>query len=364
MAQRLTNTHMHIYLKGAMIMKRKHWFFTVPVVILLSAAILFTSCAKSADEAQLYDANPVASTMAAAMYDGYAEEDAAMTYSTSMRQVAGDYLSAKEEQAAGVDYENNEVAAKAAGEDGAAEPVSAAGRKLIKDLYAHIETREFDKYIAAIEAKTAALGGHVSGKDISDGGYYAYQATRNANLVLRVPADDLKEFQKALGENGKVINTNESERDVTMQYTDVDAHIKVLRTEREALMKLLEQANSTEELLLVREQLTRVRYELDALEGQMRVMEDQIALSTVTLYVQEVERVTQDRPKGFWAGAWDMFKDSVDNIIWGLRDFSQGFLGAIPYLVLLLIPVVILIVLLRRRIKKRRAAKAAQAAQE
>ena len=339
-------------------MKRKHWLIAIPVAILLSVAILFTSCAKSADEAQL-DANLIAeTTMAAAMYDSYAEEDAVMTYSTSMRQVAG-----KGGQDPGVDYENGEVAAKAAGENGTAEPVSATGRKLIKDLYAHIETREFDKYIAAVEAKAAALGGHISGKDTSDGGYYAHQATRTANITLRVPADQLEELRKVLAENGKVININESVRDVTMEYTDVDAHIKVLRTEREALMKLLEQANSTEELLLVREQLTRVRYELDALEGQMRVMEDQITLSTVTLYVQEVERMTPERAKGFWAGAWDMFQESVDNIIQGLRDFSQGFLGAIPYLVLLLIPVIILIVVLRSRSKKRRAAKAAQTAE-
>jgi|GEM_PF-2724281 len=345
-------------------MKRKHWLIAIPVAMLLSVAVLFTSCAKSEGYLR-YDANPMAaSTMPAAMYDSYAEEDASMTYGTSMRSAGGDFLSAKEEQAAGVDYANNEVAAKAAGEDaGAAEPVSATGRKLIKDISAHIETREYEKYVEAIEAKALALGGHISSKNSDDGGYYASWARRNATLVLRVPADKLDEFQKALDKNGKVININESVRDVTMEYTDVDAHIKVMRTEREALTKLLEQANSTEELLLVREQLTRVRYELDALEGQMRVMEDQIALSAVTLHVQEVERVTQERPKGFWAGAWEMFTDSIDNIGQGLRDFSQGFLGSIPYLVLLMIPVTILIVLLRRRSKKRRASKEAQAAQ-
>ena len=342
-------------------MKRKHWIIAIPVIVLLSVAVLFTSCAASANQLQL---RGLSNTFD--MPESYAEEDAvaytmAQAVSDEMNGEAWSAKAAAQVDANDVDYEANEVAVRAAGEDaGAAEPASVTGRKLIKDISAYVETKEYEKYVEAVEAKAFALGGHISVKDTSDGGYYADQAARSATIVMRVPAEKLEEFKKALGENGKVTNINESVRDVTMEYTDVDAHIKVLRTERDALMKLLEQSNNTEELLLVREQLTRVRYELDALEGKMRVMEDQITLSAVTLHVQEVERITQERAKGFWAGAWDMFKNNMSNIGQGLRDFSQGFLGAIPYLVLLLIPVIIVVIVIRRSTKKRRASKAAQ----
>ena len=241
-------------------------------------------------------------------------------------------------------------------------PVSTAGRKLIKDVKANVETMRFEQYVAAIEAKCAALGGHIASKETSDGGYSpfgrdddTYRVNRHAAMVLRIPAAKLAEFQAALAVDGRVTNLNESVRDVTMEYTDVAAHIKALQAERDALTKMLGQANATEELLQIREQLTKTRYELDALEGQMRVLEDQIALSTVTLAIQEVKRETPTKELGFWAGAWAMFTDNLWNVGRGLRNFFQGFLGAIPYLVLLAILCVVPVLLILRA--KRRGRK-------
>ena len=316
----------------------------IPVALVLALGVLFAACAASSknEAALMFDA-----------LDGAGGIDLSAARTLPQTATYGMY-----DDDAADGYKNNEIAAaQAPGEAGAMEPVSASTRKLIKDISAHVETRQYEAYLKAIEAKAIALGGHVAGKDANDSGYDSAWRTRSANLVLRVPADRLDEFQKALEENGRVTNMNESVRDVTLEYTDVETHIKVLRTERDALMKILEAASSTEELLLVRQQLTQTRYELDALEGQMRVLEDQIALSTVTLYIREVERLTPEQSRGFWAGARDMFRESLLNIGRGLRDFAQGFLGAIPYLVLIALPVILLIFLLRRRRKKKRAAK-------
>jgi len=318
-------------------MKRKA-IIAIPVALVLALGI-FTACAASRKEAMM----PIGMDLGGGGDMTWAE-------ATTQRAIAYDMM---EEE---ISYRDGAPEKYAAPNEGALgiEPISMTTRKLIKDIYANVETRQYEEYLKDIQAKAVALGGHVSSKDTSDGGYYSTWRTRSASLVLRVPAEKLEEFQEALEKNGRVTNMNESVRDVTLEYTDVETHIKVLKTERDALIKILEQARNTEELLLVRQQLTQVRYELDALEGRMRVLEDQIALSTVTLHIQEVERLTPEQSRGFWAGAWDMFRESLLSIGRGLRDFSQGFLGAIPYLVLIAVPVVVLIVLLRRRIKRRK----------
>ncbi|MDR0531090.1 MAG: DUF4349 domain-containing protein [Oscillospiraceae bacterium] len=227
-----------------------------------------------------------------------------------------------------------------------------AGRKLIKDVDANLETEKFNECLKGLEAKAIALGGHVSSKNTNNGSYN-WEQHRSATLVLRIPADKLDAFEKALEEKAHVIDISETVRDVTMQYTDVAAHIKAMTTERETLLQLLESAKSTEEVLQVRQQLTQVRYELDSLEGQMRLLEDQIALSTVTLNITEERRVKPEK-RGFWAGVGDIFDRSLEFFY----DLAQNLLGGVLYLLLLAAAVAALILLIRGRRRKKAARRA------
>ena len=231
-----------------------------------------------------------------------------------------------------------------------------ANRKIIKDLDASVDTREFDKYIAGVESKVAALGGYVESKQTGDGGYY-YTDTRSATLVLRVPAEALDSFKGSLGERGKVTSLSETVRDITASYTDVEAHIKALKTERDALLKLMERADKLADLLQVQDRLTDVRYRLDSLESQMRQMDDQIAMSAVKLRVNEVERVAPDTPQGFFAKTWSNFKENLFSVGRGLRDFASGFLSSLPFLVVLAIPTALIIWLVVRRRRRKKGKK-------
>jgi len=237
------------------------------------------------------------------------------------------------------------------------EKPAGGGRKIIKDVYASVETRQFDRFIAAAETKTNALGGYVESRSAWNGSNYYYSDKRSADLVLRVPADALDAFMEGLEEFGKVMNSNESKRDVTASYTDTQAHIGALKTEREALLRLMDKADSLKDLLQVQDRLTQVRYQLDSLESQLRVMDEQIALSTVTLHVEEVERVAPEKPEGFFAKTWANFKENLFAVGRGLRDFVSGLLSAIPYLAAIAAPAALIIWLILRRRKKRRASR-------
>jgi hypothetical protein len=317
-------------------MKHKLTRICVACACLLLMAPLAACGAKASAQNMKQPMTEVGTMSAEALHDGAPDTGGGVAW----QKIAADTAEADEKQAAQTEPQ----------------PASTVGRKLIKDLEANIETKKFDAYLQAIMEKTVALGGHVSSKNTFGSGYSS-DVSRNATLVLRVPAAQLDRFQATLEVNGKVTNLNESVRDVTAEYTDVAAHIKVLKTERETLTVMLEKTNSIEELLQVRQQLTQTRYELDALEGQMRVMEDQIALSTVTLHIEEVARLSPVKQLGFFAGAWELFCNNFVDVVHGLRDFLQGFLGAIPYLVLLAVPVALVIIFIARRRKRRKASR-------
>ena len=77
-----------------------------------------------------------------------------------------------------------------------------------------------------------------------------------------------------------------------MNYVDTETHLAALRTEQESLMRILADAETVEDLIAVQSRLSEVRYEIESYESVLRTYDDQIAMSTVTLRVQEVERET------------------------------------------------------------------------
>lgn len=306
-------------------------------LILLSAAllacvVLFAACAKEAG-------------MAPAEPDYYAEE-ATQSISDDAPEVA---LRALPGDSAG------EAETKA---PETPKPSAAAGRKLVKNITAEIETLEFDAYLQAVEARTAALGGHVHSKQSGDYGYYEQtgKPNRQASLVLRIPAQALDEFKGSLGNLGKVTSINESVRDETMSYNDTAAHIEALKVERDALLGLMASAKDLKDLLLLQERVTDVRRQLNSLEGQLRLLDDQVALSTVTLTVNEVAKLTPGpAPEGYFARTWTGFKNSVRGVVRGVGGFLSGLVIALPYLAVIGLPVAAIVFVLHRRRKKRNA---------
>ena len=304
----------------------------VPVTALLALVLLFSACGAGSTTAR-YDTSPPG--------ESYKE---AMTVPES-----ADY-----DSGGGIEYRaDSKAKADAPADTKPDAPAAKSSRKLIKDINASVETRQFEKYLNALEAKTLALGGHVESRQTSDNGY-GYSGNRDATLILRVPADSLDAFKASLGELGKITSIHESTRDVTSNYVDIQAHITALRTERDSLLKLLDQAKNLEDVIRVQDRLTDVRYQLDSLESQLRTMSDQIALSTVTLQVFEVDRITPDEPEGFWAKTWAGFKENLFSVGRGLRDFTSGLIAALPVLVAIAVPVTLVILLLLRRRKKKR----------
>ena len=83
---------------------------------------------------------------------------------------------------------------------------------------------------------------------------------------------------------------------MTLDYVDVESRKKMLETEQQRLLELLETAESLDDILTIESRLTEVQYELDSKESQLRTYDNQIDYSTVYLDIDEVVRYTpQDR---------------------------------------------------------------------
>lgn len=237
-------------------------------------------------------------------------------------------------------------------EEGAAGAVS-VDRKLIKTVNMDVETREYDKLLAAVENKVTELGGYIESLDAYNGSMYnSYRSTRNANLTIRIPKDQLDDFLNTVSDIGNVTSRSENVQDVTLTYVDLQSHRDALQTEQERLLQLLEQAESIDDIISIEQRLSDVRYQLESMESQLRSYDNQVDYSTVYLYINEVEVYTPVEEETVWERISTGFADSLKNIGEGLKEAGIWFVIHIPYLVLWAVVILILILILKK-IKKR-----------
>lgn len=230
------------------------------------------------------------------------------------------------------------------------ETVSETNEKIIKTVDLEVQTKEYDAYISALTASILANGGYVEKSEADMGGYY--DSNRYSTYVARIPADKLDAFLAAAGENGKIVSKTENQENVTLEYVDLESRISAYKTEKETLTNLLEKAESLENVLSIQERLSEVNYQIESYTSQLRVLENRVSYSTVTLRIREVERVTEAEPT-LWQRIKNSFLDNVDNLVDGLGDIAVGVLGGLPIILPVAAAIIIVIAVIRKLIKKR-----------
>lgn len=253
------------------------------------------------------------------------------------------------------DYEVEETA-EDAGIMGAAgiESVTSTTQKLIKTVDLSMETKEFDDLLDHISQQVEELGGYVQSSNVSGSSYYSTYRSRYAYLVLRIPVEKLDGFVTVVSGLGNVTNKNESVEDVTLQYVDVESHKQALQIEQERLMELLEQAESTEDIISIESRLSQVRYELQSYESTLRTWDNQVNYSTVNISIDEVERETKTVEKqSFLQEVRYRLSDNFYSIGQSLRSFAIWFLSSLPYLVIWAAVIILAVVVIRKIIRKK-----------
>ena len=183
--------------------------------------------------------------------------------------------------------------------DGMSEEVSqvtsadgAIEEKIVKTVNLTVETKEYEQYISAIRSDVAASGGYVETSSLNDS--YSGRNSRYASFVFRIPADKLDEIPAKGRRERKITFQKEDQLNVTLEYVDIQSRIKAYTTERDTLLELLKKADDLKDVISVQERLSDVNYQIENYTSQLRVLENRVSYSTVSLDLYEVERVTED----------------------------------------------------------------------
>jgi chromosome segregation ATPase len=157
-------------------------------------------------------------------------------------------------------------------------PNAVETRVLVRKAALEIEVEKVSPALTAATALTTRLGGYVESS--------AQRSEGSARLVLRVPSMSLDATLDSLARIGKVESRSITATDVTEQARDLDARVITLRATRDRLRQLLDRATSVSDIAAVETQLSRVQQDLDSLEGRLKSLRTDVALSELTLDIQ------------------------------------------------------------------------------
>lgn len=225
-------------------------------------------------------------------------------------------------------------------------------RKLIRTVYLNVETKEYDALLVNLEKQIEEIGGYVEEMSAYNGTIeYRYDGGRSACYKVRIPATSLDLFLEQVGEQVNIVDRSESVEDVTLQYVDMDSHVRMLQEEQDRLLEFLEQATTIDEIISIEARLSEVKYQIESMSSQLRTMDNQVDYSTVNIDISEVVELTPVKELSVGERIASGFSESVENVKEGIVEFFIWFVTSIPYLIVWAVVAAIVFVIIRISMK-------------
>jgi hypothetical protein len=158
--------------------------------------------------------------------------------------------------------------------------VPKAAARVVKTARLELSVRNDDLVTRATQEANhiaEAHGGFVSSTDAAKG------EGRHTSLTLRVPVDRYDAALSELRKLGKVASETLGGKDVTSTLVDLDARLRTLRAQEEALNALVAKARTVGETLEVAREAANVRMQIEQLAAQQAQLSDQADYATISV---------------------------------------------------------------------------------
>lgn len=159
--------------------------------------------------------------------------------------------------------------------------------KLIHTADIRFRVENLEKVSDMIDDAAKKYGGYVSTANLTSSNNESVNT-----LSIKIPSTNFDVFLKDICKNSTHMDRkNISTQDVTEEHVDIEARLK---NKREAMAKyeaaLKNKAKTTEDVIKTEEQIRAIQEEIEAKEGRLNYLKNQVAYSTVSIQIyQQIE---------------------------------------------------------------------------
>ncbi|MEX0997174.1 MAG: DUF4349 domain-containing protein [Flavobacteriaceae bacterium] len=203
-------------------------------------------------------------------------------------------------------------------------------QKIIKTGNLRFETRDLEKTHSKVKQLVSRYNGILQ-SDRSGKGYNE----EFRNLTIRIPAEHFHMLIDSISQGVAYFDQNDiTQQDVSEEYVDIEARLKAKRELENRYLELLKQAKTVKEMLEIERELSNIREEIEARQGRLNYLQNQVSYSTIHLYFY---KTTTDKgiTTSYGQKMWNAIKSGWN----GISLFFLGLLHIWPFFVILLLAV-------------------------
>lgn len=144
---------------------------------------------------------------------------------------------------------------------------------------------------------------------------------RTGRWKVRVPVAQFEAFMQAVSKIGELQKQGTDSKDVTEEFYDLEARLRNKKLEEERLQNHLKNTAAVlADILAVEKELSRVREEMERLQGRRDLLQNLTSLTTVEITLREIRDYKPTTAPSFGTRIGRTFEDSWS----ALQDFGAG----------------------------------------
>ena len=196
-------------------------------------------------------------------------------------------------------------------------------RKLLKNGNVVFETADLEKMKLNIENLVQKFDGYISSDYANE-----YDNKVNYYLNIRIPSQYFDSILKEISIQISKFDAKEiTISDVTEEFLDIESRLKNKKELEKRYLEILQQSKSVEDILNIERELGKLREEIEATEGRLNYLSNQVSFSTLSVsFYKKVANETS-----FLGKIGDRFNNGFEN----LKSFLLFILTVWPFVIII-----------------------------
>ncbi|WP_345141248.1 DUF4349 domain-containing protein [Flavobacterium ginsengiterrae] len=215
-------------------------------------------------------------------------------------------------------------------------------QKIIKEATLRFETDDLENTFNQIQ-KAVATG---KARIINDSEGKDY-GTVFRNLTVKVPSENFDRFINDISKGVSYFEIkNISAQDVTEQFIDLTSRLNTKKKLEERYLQILQKATKVSEILEIEKQISVIREEIEAKEGQLKYLQSRVSESTVTIEFYKTIAEKEGVKISYGSKIWTAVKSGF----FSLSDFLISLISIWPFIIIFCV----LAYFIRKRFKRKK----------
>ena len=223
-------------------------------------------------------------------------------------------------------------------------PVVKIPEKIKKTAEINITVDDYKKARTEIETIIKAGNAYIGNEREQNSTY-----SISNDMVIRVANKDFDAMVNKLLTSASHINSkNISAEDVTAQFVDIQSRLNSKKEVEKRYLDILQKASKVSDILEIQEKLGEIREEIEAKEGELKYLADQVDYSTINLNFHQDFEYTPSETPGFFGRMGNAFGNGWNSFL----SFLVGIVYAWPLWIILGLITYFVVKFIKRQIKK------------